>query len=83
MEERRPQVKEIFMADVQQNSRPCARLHCAYIIEPVSGTHIVPADTVIDSVTDKLAISRGMSIHKFSDEKIVVSFPYHKKHYEP
>lgn len=45
----------------------------------VSRIHTVPADSVINSGTDKLATSRGISVHKFSDEKIVVSFPYHKE----
>jgi hypothetical protein len=75
--ENQSRIKEIYMGDVQQNSRVCAFLHCAYIIEPISQSQTVPANTVTDTIARKFSISKGMHIHESTDQKITVSFPYH------
>src|SRR3954470_18208520 len=41
------------------DSRPCAMLHCAYQIEPISQFQVLPADTVLQAITDRLGVSRG------------------------
>jgi hypothetical protein len=72
-------VKELFMADVQQNSRPCAYLHCGYTIEPIFRSELLPADRVIDAVMARLAITKGMNIHQSTDTMTIVSFPDHRE----
>lgn len=51
--------KETCLANGQQNSRACARLHCTYAIQPVSRSEPLPADVVIDIMAEKLAISKA------------------------
>jgi hypothetical protein len=53
-------IKEIFMSDVQQNSRPCAYLHCRYTIVSISKSQLLPADQVIDAIAARLTISKGI-----------------------
>ncbi|CAM0905096.1 unnamed protein product [Alopecurus aequalis] len=73
----RPRKKELFMSNIQQNSRACAYLHCAYIVRPLSCYQIVDPDQVIAYIADRLEIRKGMRIHLSTEEKIMLSFPSH------
>lgn len=55
-------------------------MHCAYVnvMEPVSQFQKVHVDTVVQSIADKLFISRGMSVHLSTDENIIVLLTYHR-----
>ena len=55
-------VKEAFLADVQQNSRPCTYLHCSYVIEPASRLEVLPLGNITTATADRLAIRGTMKI---------------------
>jgi len=80
--ERQSNMKEIYMGDIQQNSRPCAMLHCAYQIEPVSQFQVLPIDTVLEAITDRLGVSSAQ-IYCSKDDHIISSPQRGSKDHEP
>ncbi|CAM0873365.1 unnamed protein product [Alopecurus aequalis] len=75
----RPRMKEIFMSNIQQNSRVCAYLHCAYFVTPLSQFQIIDSDQVAGHIASRLEIRKGMRIHLSTPEKIILSFPSHNE----
>ena len=75
----RPRKKELFMSNVQQNSRICAYLHEGYILRPISQVQIVDPDEAVAQLADILSIHRGMRIHSSTPSKTIVSFAYHEE----
>lgn len=64
------------MSDDQQNSRP------AHMWPNPSQFHRLAATTEIQSITGNLAISRGMTTHLSTDDRLLSPFLAIERHYE-
>jgi hypothetical protein len=69
--------KEIFLGDIQQNSRLCAPLHFSFTVEPIAPFQQMPAKKVLNAIERRLQIDYSFVVHLMSPQKIVLSFPDH------
>jgi hypothetical protein len=69
--------KEIFLGDIQQNSRLCAPLHFSFTAEPIAPFQQMPAKQVLNAIERRLQIDCSFVVHLISPQKIVLSFPDH------
>jgi hypothetical protein len=69
--------KEVFLGDIQQDSRLCAPLHFSFTVEPIAPFQQTTARQVLGAIERRLQIGCSFVVHLMSPQKIIISFPDH------